>query len=229
VVLSADATHHLRSVLRLSTGAAIIVFDNSGQEYECEITDCRPSQTRARILRAAAPRVESPIKITLAQAMLKGNAFDRTLTLCAELGAARIIPVISARTVVRMSKAQAADRVPRWEKILQEAAAQSGRVRVPALEMPVDFKELLERKKEGLKLILWEKAGSGQLRQILEEEKVEAVTLLVGPEGGFEQAEVRTALEAGYQIWGLGPRTLRAEHSGAIAISLLQFALGDLG
>jgi len=227
--LDADATHHLRNVLRLSAGASVILFDNSGQEYEGEIIESKPSQVKVQVLRVATPRVESSLRITLAQALLKGNAFDHLLTLCTELGCARFIPLFTGRTVVKINKAEAADRVKRWEKIVQEAAAQTGRVKVPLMEMPLDFKEQIERKPSGLKIILWERGGSGQLKEILEEGPVESITLLAGPEGGFEQAEVKQAMDAGYKIWGLGPRILRAENAGAIALSLLEYQLGDMG
>jgi 16S rRNA (uracil1498-N3)-methyltransferase len=224
-----DTAHHIRDVLRLSTGAAVVLFDNSGQEYEGEIVSSKPEKVQVRIDRSVAPKVESPLKITLAQALIKGNSFDKILTLGAELGVMRFAPIFTSRTVVRLNKAAAADRVPRWERIVAEAAAQSGRVKVPMVEMPQDLKEFLERKHEGVNIILYEKGGSGQLFQIFEDEPAENVTLLAGPEGGFSQAEVKLAMDAGFQIWGIGPRILRAENAGAIACAMLQYQLGDMG
>jgi 16S rRNA (uracil1498-N3)-methyltransferase len=228
-MLDKDTAHHLRQALRLSCGATVTLFDNSGQEYECEVTECRPSLTVVKVLRATAPEVESSVKITLAQAILKGNAFERALTLATELGAARFVPLYTSRTVVRLNKAEAADRVPRWEKVVEAAAAQSGRVKVPYVDMPMDLKDFLDKKTEALKIILWERGGSGQLQEILEDERAAEILLLAGPEGGFAQAEVKAAMDAGYKIWGLGPRVLRAENAGAIALSILQYQLGDMG
>lgn len=229
--LDHDTVHHLRNVLRLNTGAGVILFDNSGKEYEGEIIECRPSLCRVIITRSYPSPSESPLRINLGQALIKGNAFERVLTLCTELGISRFAPLFTSRTVVRLSKVQAADRVKRWERISREAAAQSGRVKIPIVEMPQDMKQFLEKKNSGLRIILWEKGGAGQLNKIIEdsEEKIEEVTLVAGPEGGFEQAEVKLAMEAGFKIWGLGPRIMRAEFAGAMAIGMLQYALGDMG
>ncbi len=228
--IDTQTTHHMRNVLRLSTGHVVSVFDNSGKEYEGEIVEMKPDRAKVKVHRAIAPQVESPLKVTLAQSLIKGNSFERLIALCTELGAARFVPVFSSRTEARLSRTRAADKIERWERIVQEASAQCGRVRVPGVDMPLDLKGLLSKKHEGAKIVLWERGGSGQLEKILEEEgNIEHVTLLAGPEGGFEQAEVKQAMEAGFHIWGLGPRTLRAETAGATAISLLQFAAGDMG
>lgn len=230
VIIDPDTGHHMREVLRLGSGAVVVLFDNSGQEYEGEIIESKPSKVVVQLSSKMTPKVESPVRINLAQSLLKGNAFDRVLTLCTELGAVGFAPLFTSRTMVKLTKAQTADKVPRWEKIVAEASAQCGRVKLPAVGMPMDLKEYLEKKREGTKIILWEKAGSGQINQILEDvDKTEPVTLLAGPEGGFAQAEVKQAIDAGFCVWGLGPRTMRAETSGAIAIGLLQYMLGDMG
>ncbi|HUT54765.1 MAG TPA: 16S rRNA (uracil(1498)-N(3))-methyltransferase [bacterium] len=229
VIIPRDTAHHMRTVLRLSAGAVVILFDNSGQEYEAEITECKPSVVKARVVRSTSPRVESPLKITLAQALIKGNSFDKLITLATELGVTRLIPIFTARTVVSLNKEEAAERVERWERIVEEAAAQSKRVRVPVIEAPAPLKEFLERKRDGVKIILYERGGGGQLQEIIEEKKPETITLLAGPEGGFEQAEVKQAMDAGFKIWGLGPRILRAENAGAVATAILQFRYGDMG
>lgn len=226
-----DTTHHIRNVLRLGAGAIVSIFDNSGAEYEAEITECKPSGARLSVIRSTTPRVESPLRVNLAQSLIKGNGFDRALTLCTELGCDRFTPLFTSRTVARLSKADAADRVNRWERIVREAAAQSGRVRAPAVDMPLDFSEFIEKRVGGTGLILWERGGSGQLREIARssDDPIKSVTLLIGPEGGFSQAEVKAATDAGYQVWGIGPRILRAETVGSVALSMLQYVLGDMG
>ncbi|MFO8056916.1 MAG: 16S rRNA (uracil(1498)-N(3))-methyltransferase, partial [bacterium] len=226
-----ERTHHIRNVLRLGEGTTITVFDNSGQEYECELVECKPSHAKGKVSRATSPRVESSIKVVLAQALIKGNSFERALTLCTELGCNRFVPLFTSRTVVKLRKDNESERAKRWDKIVEQAASQSGRVRVPVVEQVMEFKHFLEKKHAGKKIILWERGGSGQLRQILasDEEPADTVVLLAGPEGGFEQAEVKQAVDAGFQIWGLGPRTLRAETTGAIAVSILQYVKGDMG
>jgi 16S rRNA (uracil1498-N3)-methyltransferase len=229
VAIDRDTAHHMNTVLRLPEGAEVVLFDNSGQEYEGIITSVKPTAVKVRIERALTPKTESPLRIIVAQALLKGGGIDRVLSLGTELGCSRFIPIITSRTVAHVSEEDQGERLARWERIVQEAAAQCGRVKVPKVDPPFEFKDFLERKFEGKKIILWERGGSGQLKEILEGERREEIVLLAGPEGGFGQVEVKAAVDAGYDIWGLGNRTLRAENAAAIAIGILQYLRGDMG
>jgi len=225
-----NITHHMRNVLRLSAGAKVALFDNTGNEYWGEVVESKPKWSRIRIDHTETPQVESPVRITLAQSLIKGNAFDRVLTMCTEAGCARFVPLFTRRTVVKLNKAAAADRVGRWEKVVREASAQCGRVVAPVVEMPMDFSELLEKETEDLRIILYERGGKGQLDSIVDPQaKPGSVLLLAGPEGGFETEEVDAAVKAGFHILGLGPRLLKAETAGVSAISILQHRLGDMG
>jgi 16S rRNA (uracil1498-N3)-methyltransferase len=229
VTTDPETAHHMCTVLRLEAGAEVVLFDNSGQEYEGLIIEAAPAGVKVQIERSLLPKTESSLRIVLAQAMLKGDAMDHVLTVCTELGCARYVPILTARTVARPNPDDYPSRLARWERIVQEAAAQCGRVKVPRLEAPVEFKEFLERKAEAKKIILWERGGSGQLKEILEGERKEELVVMAGPEGGFGQAEVKAAVDAGFQIWGLGHRTLRAENAAAAAIGILQYLRGDMG
>jgi len=229
VATDPDTAHHMCTVLRLEAGAEVVLFDNSGQEYEGIITEATSSCVKVQIQRALMPKTESALRIVLAQALLKGDAMDHVLTVCTELGAVRYVPLLTARTIARPDPDDYAARVARWERIVREAAAQCGRVKLPKLDAPADFKEFLERKSDANKIILWERGGSGQLKEILESERREELVVMAGPEGGFGQAEVKAAVDAGYQIWGLGNRTLRAENAAAAAIGILQYLRGDMG
>jgi len=223
--LDPDNIHRLRRVLRLGPGSRVILFDGSGQEYLAEVTESRPARVELKILGSQKPQVESPLRLTLAQALLKGNAFDRVLTDATELGAEAVVPILSARTVAQVRPAEAEAKVRRWEKILEAAAAQSGRVMVPRVDYPTPLAEFLKRDWAGLKLVLWEGAPSNAG---LPEAKTREVVLLVGPEGGFEESEVESARAAGFQLLSLGPRVLRADTAGPAALAVLQYRFGDL-
>ena len=223
--LDPDNIHRLRHVLRLGPGAQVLLFDGSGQEYLAEVTESRPTRVELKILSRQKPRVESPLRLTLAQALLKGNAFDRVLTDATELGVQAIVPMVTARTVVQPRPREEEAKVRRWEKILEAAAAQSGRVKVPRVDYPTPFAELLKRDWAGLKLLLWEGAPSDAS---LPATKTREVVLLVGPEGGFAESEVEAAKEAGFQLLSLGPRVLRADTAGPAALAVLQYRFGDL-
>jgi 16S rRNA (uracil1498-N3)-methyltransferase len=225
-----DNVHHLRHVLRLGKGARIRIFDGSGREYEAHIYDSKPGRMRARILGSSnKPETESRIRITLAQALIKENNFDRILTSCTELGCACFIPLITTRTVVKIRKADLFGKMRRWDKILERAAAQCGRVKVPEIEAPKRLAEFLEEDRPGLKLILSpEKGDSGPGRILGEADSIKEVILISGPEGGLEEAEERLAIDSGCHAISLGPRTLRAETAGAAAMALLQYLAGDM-
>ena len=225
VDLDQDAIHYLRHVLRLGQGAKLLLFDGSGREYLAEVTESRPARVELKVLFVTRPEVESPLRVTLAQALLKGNGFDRVLTDATELGVRAIVPILSARTVPQTGSREAEAKLRRWEKILEAAAAQSGRVLVPRIEYPVSLADFLPRQIEGLKLVLWE--GGSPAAGWPEAASAEA-TLLVGPEGGFEEAEVKAAEQQGFRVWSLGPRILRADTAGPAALAILQHRWGDL-
>jgi len=228
-ILDPDTVHHMRTVLRLSQGARLAIFDNSGVEYVGTIVELTPRHGVVEVESQSRPAVESPLRVILAQSLIKGNGFDRLIADCTEVGAAGFIPVFTARTVVKISKADAADRQRRWDRILAEAAAQCGRVVAPKMEMPLDLDELLARPADGLRIILYERAGRGQLKEIVRgADLTRPITLLAGPEGGFEDAEVDKAKAAGFKALGLGPRILRADTIGPVAVAVLQHALGDM-
>jgi len=226
--LDRDLTHHIRTVLRIGPGAKISLFDGTGREYPCEIISSTPNKVVAKILEQTFPKTESGLQITLCQAILKEQAFDRVLTSATELGATRIIPVISNRVVVKIVAKEIDKKMFRWEKIVQEAAGQSGRVVPPSINYPMSFENLLKENFSGARILLWEKASAGEMKSLLKNVVGDHVTLLIGPEGGFEDDEAKAAIAAGFLPVGLGPRILRAETAPIAAISIIQHLFGDL-
>jgi len=228
VDLDRDLVHHIRTVLRIGAGAKISLFDGTGREYPCEIISSTPNKVIAKILEQNFPKTESALQITLCQALLKEQAFDRVLTSATELGATKIIPVLSNRVVVKIVAKEVDKKMFRWEKIVQEAAGQSGRVVLPSISYPMEFENLLKENFSGTRILLWEKAGAGGLKSLPQNQAGDHVTLLIGPEGGFEDEEANAAIAAGFIPIGLGPRILRAETAPIAAISIIQHLFGDL-
>jgi len=230
--LDKNLAHHIRTVLRIGVGAKIILFDGTGAEYLAEIVSSTPSHIKVKILELTWPPTESSLEITLAQALLKEQAFDRVLTSSTELGVSRIVPVLSRRAVVKIRVAEAEKKLFRWEKILEEAAAQSGRVKPAEISHAVEFEKLLIQEFEGVKILLWEKAKGGELEELRKGQDLPMakgkIMLLLGPEGGFEDEEAKKAVTAGFIPLGLGPRVLRAETAPIVAIALIQYLFGDL-
>ncbi|MDT7604709.1 MAG: rRNA (uracil1498-N3)-methyltransferase [Acidobacteriota bacterium] len=245
VALSREETQHLTSALRLSAGAEVQVFDGEGREFLCVVTDdVRRGARRATLeVRAQVEPVcaESPLELTLCVALLKGEKFDLVVQKATELGAARIFPVETARADVRVSRGgDASKRVARWRRIAVEAAKQSGRARVPEIVEPLSLTELLAKDavadaaRRGTvamsrRLIFAERGGRGLVETVgAWGVRPSAVAALVGPEGGWEDAEVEQARAAGWQVVTLGGRTLRAETAGIVVAALLQHLCGDL-
>jgi 16S rRNA (uracil1498-N3)-methyltransferase len=168
--------------------------------------------------------------VTLIQALTKGDKLDMVVQKATELGVARVIPATSARSVPRLEAMRAIGRRTRWQKIAREAARQSGRPDVPEIE-PVTALEtaVASTHREALKLMLWEGAREHSLREVLPANRPSRIVIAIGPEGGFAAEEVDAARASGFVTVGLGPRILRTETAALVALSILGFALGDLG
>jgi len=230
--LDKDTLHHIRTVLRLGEGAQIVLFDDSGKEYLSQIILSRPSKMRVKILEVKEPKTESELEIILAQALVREQAFDRILTSAVELGVKKIQPLITRRVVVKINPKEIDKKLYRWERIIKEACGMSARVRVPRIEYPKDLEEFLAQDLASFKIILWEKAKGGELKQVEKNPEPilekKSIVLLCGPEGGFEDEEAELAIEKGFLPWGLGPRVLKADTAPVCALSILQYLFGDL-
>jgi 16S rRNA (uracil1498-N3)-methyltransferase len=219
-------TRQLRDVLRLGPGDLVVVLDDSGWEYQVQLeTVDRQRATgavRGKTLAGGEPRT----KIVVFQAVLKGSKFEYVLQKCTEVGVAAFVPVVTARAIVPGESA--AERHDRWARIIQEAAEQARRGRLPRLHPVVDFPTAVSQA-AGLTLIPWEGEASRGIRSVLAGRNVFAVNLFIGPEGGFREDEIALAREHGAIPVSLGPRILRAETAGLVAASVILYELGDLG
>ncbi|HEY2901806.1 MAG TPA: 16S rRNA (uracil(1498)-N(3))-methyltransferase [Polyangia bacterium] len=226
VVLDGEAHHHLSRVLRARAGDQVIVFDGQGTEIDAQVTSTDAKTTELRLGDRRASAVAPSVRITLLQALARGEKMDWIIQKTCELGVARVVPVLTGRTVA--PPAQAAARQQRWQRIAREAARQCGRADVPAIDAPVPLAAAVAAVDAGdLRLVLWEASTGKPLRTALPAAPRPA-TLLVGPEGGFSAAEIALAEAAGFVAVGLGRRILRVETAAVVAVALLQFAAGGL-
>jgi len=228
ITLQPKEARYIFKVLRLGPGDKVMVFDGEGGEYLAEI--CEDYQGGVYLVTREEVRLEreSPLKITLGQALLKGEKMKFVIQKATELGAHRIVPITTSRSVPILQQGQEVLRVQRWRKIAQEAAKQCGRSVVPHVEQINELEAFLSQG-AGAKLILWEEEPTS-LREVLAEiTPSSGITLLIGPEGGFSEDEVSLAQAHGFIVAGLGERILRAETAVLSVLSILQHLFGDLG
>ena len=228
--IEGDEVKHIRKVLRLKTGDGIVVFDGLGKEVEGTIVEERLSSVLIRVQNIISSKKDSPLEVTLAQSLLKGEKMDYLIQKATELGVKEIIPFFSSRSVPLLEKSRRLMRHHRWEKIAVEASKQCGRGSVPKIECLQDYSDMLQiASTEDLRLILWEREGI-KLKEVLERSKEKRkFCCIIGPEGGFNQLEVDEAKRAGFTPVTLGRRILRAETASLCFLSILQYERGDIG
>jgi len=234
VVLSAEETRHLRDVLRLRAGDEAYVFDGEGREFACYVAEAGGRGAGAVLevrARAEPPSPESPLELTLAVALLKGEKFDLVVQKATELGVTRVAPVLTKRADVRPRDAgDSSKRVERWRRLALEAAKQSGRARVPAVGEPQSFEAFVGDDADAgcLRFMFAERGGAGLSGPARGPSPPPDVVALVGPEGGWEDEEIELARARGWSVVTLGGRTLRAETAAVAVCALLQHLFGDL-
>jgi len=232
-VLTGPEARHISTVLRLSIGTAIMLFDGSGTYYEAVLTKISPSRIETKII-SIIPYIDTGEDLHpalhLALGLLKGKKSDFIIQKTTELGIAGLHPFHSRYCV---AKDLAENRLSRWQKIALEACKQCNRPKPPDINPVKNYTDLLsasEKDNHDLKLIFWEnKMGQKTIREIFAPlKKINSVMILIGPEGGFSNEEVRQAIDAGYEPVTMGTRILRAETAAIAAVSIIQHELGNL-
>ena len=232
VTLSADETRHLRDVLRLRVGDEAYVFDGEGREFRGSISHADRSSSVVRIIDEAQPlSPESPLNLTLAVALLKGEKFDVVVQKATELGAGCVVPLITSRADVRIHNPEDAQKKQaRWQRIALEATKQCGRAKLIKIDAPVGFAEFVARPAVDNELcLMFSERGGGSLAETVDSiEQPWSVIAIVGSEGGWTDEEIQQASAAQWRIVTLGGRTLRAETAAITVAALLQHRFGDL-
>lgn len=231
IIIDGEDVNHIKNVLRLKCGNPLTVCDCEGNDYTAVIEKFGQDSVEARIVDMAQNRTEPPIDITLYQGIPKSDKMDWIIQKSIELGAVRIVPVITERTVVRFNGEKDVDhKLSRWKRIALEAAKQCNRGIVPEVSRPVGFKQAVTDIGDyDLSLIPYEKENEKGLKTILQSRNFQRISLFIGPEGGFSEEEILTAMHSGIAPVTLGPRILRTETAGVAALSILMYELGDVG
>ena len=223
VALPGDVVRHL-NVLRCRIGEEIVLFNGAGLSYHAVLNSLDKRTAEAEIRSSRPSENESPLHITLIQAVSSGERMDFTLQKSVELGVNEIIPVESARSVVKLSGERAEKRVSRWQEIVISACEQSGRNTVPAVRPLLPFRQALQNLPDAEAKLLMSLNRSCRLNSL---PPPRSVVFMVGPEGGWTEEEERLAQEAGFQAISLGRRVLRTETAALAAIAAMQTLWGD--
>lgn len=221
--LPENTVRHIQ-VLRLNAGDAVILFNGTGSDFDAVLEEVGRRHALCRIIAQRQPENESPLRITLAQAVSSAEHMDYTIQKSVELGVARIQPVISTRSAARLSAERTEKRTRRWQDIAISACEQSGRSIIPEVLPPLPFAEYLRQAHTGLRLIA--SLNRAQTLAAIAPQPEKAV-LLAGPEGGWTAEEEAAAAAAGFTAVSLGPRVLRTETAASAAIAAMQALWGD--
>ena len=224
--LPEDVAAHLLRVLRLQANDPCVLFNGDGHDYDARIVAIGKRDARAQIVARRRVDNESPLRITLLQGIARGEKMDWILQKATELGVARILPVMSERSEVKLDAQRADKRLAHWRGIVVSACEQSGRATVPEIAAP-----------QALAQAAAQRAGRGFILDPFADDTLSSLrdtglrecTIAIGPEGGWSPRDREQLIAAGYEGLRLGPRVLRTETAGIAAIAALQALCGDLG
>jgi 16S rRNA (uracil1498-N3)-methyltransferase len=227
-------------VLRLTPGDEAFVFDGCGREYRCNFRSIKDTRAQLEIAASLSDVVESPLHLTLGQALARGEKFDFIVQKATELGVNGIAPLVTRYADVRLDDQQKTKRLERWRRISLEAIKQCGRRQLVAISEPLTIRQFItandvssgipggaSRIQPAL-LLFSERGGVAVTDALAAKSKVSPVVALIGPEGGWSDDELEALNDCGCKAVTLGPRVLRTETAAVVAITLIQHALGDL-
>lgn len=236
--LTGEDAHHLAKVMRAEPGEEIIVSNGLNREVLARVSAIDKGLVEAQVVQELPMDREAGVEVWIAQSLPKGDKLETVIQKCTELGADRFIPFLSKRTVVQYDDKKEAKRLERWGKIAKEAAEQAHRSRVPAVDGPIGWKQLLELVKgTDLALFCYELESGLALRDLLAglligpspEGGRPRILVMVGPEGGFTEQEAQEAEAAGCKSISLGKRILRTETAAMAALACIMYEAGEMG
>lgn len=227
--ISGEEFVHLKRVLRLGPGDEAALFNGKGIELTARIESVGARSARLSITGRNEAVKESPLDLTILQALLKGDKPEFVIQKTTELGVSAVCFYATARTVSKVGEENVEKKLLRWKKAAIEAAKQCGRTVLPRVEFAQDLRGALNTVQAELKIILWEKDGASPLKELLSGRRPGGAAIIIGPEGGLSDEDAAVAQGAGFIKAGMGPRILRAETAAIAAATAVQFAFGDLG
>jgi len=227
-VIHGQDAKHICKVLRLKPQDAISMTDGHGTDFTGCIDQVSPEHVQISILSEKKSLTESNLDLTLCTAMLKHNKMDEIIKQITQLGVTRWIPFYCKRSIPLSGQNREKKQIERWQTIARESLKQCRRSSLVEIMPPMDFQQVLVFSKGCSHRIAFWEASDRPLAGPVPGENNSAV-VLIGPEGGFEEEEIRRAAESGFMSYSLGPRILRAETAAVCACGLIQYLIGDMG
>ena len=222
-----EAVAHHIAVVRLAPGERITLFNGEGGEVQASIVSVAKRSVTAEVQAHLAREVELPYAVTLAQALPEASKMDWIIEKAIELGASGIVPLAAQRCVVRLSSERAEKKLAHWQAIIVSASEQSGRNRLAQLAPLQEFNQWSRQQDLHQRIILTPRAEQS-LADWARHQPPQAVTVMIGPEGGFTEAEEKAAIAAGAIGLAMGPRILRTETAGLTALAALSACWGGI-
>ncbi|MBR5271899.1 MAG: 16S rRNA (uracil(1498)-N(3))-methyltransferase [Clostridia bacterium] len=221
ITLSPEDSKHVAKALRMKTGEKLTVCDGLGTDYECEVDNISPDSVSVKVILQKPSETEADVDITIYQALPKSDKMDGIIQRAVELGAKKIVPILTERCVSRPDAKACDTKVRRWNKIALEAAMQCGRGMIPQVEAVQSFRQAIGSMTADTVIMFYE--GGGKPIREMDIKKGQSVAVIIGPEGGFERSEVDFALASGAVIGSLGPRILRTQTASLAATAAIMF------
>ncbi len=225
--IDAEKTHYLSRVLRLRVGDTIVIFNGAGAQFSASIAVLQKSRATLAVHNALPAATESGFKLHLAQGISRRERMDFVVQKATELGVKRITPLLTEHGVVKLAAERAEKRQQHWQQVATSACEQSGRVRLPLVDAPVRLDTWLADKTQHADIDILLKPGAAEALATIDVPTTK-VCILIGPEGGFSDAEYGMAELAGFRAVSFGPRVLRTETAAVAALAVLQARCGDL-
>jgi 16S rRNA (uracil1498-N3)-methyltransferase len=226
VLFPSDVSHQIVRVLRLKMESTVMVLDNNGHQYEVRLEKLDPQLCTGKIVQTLKIETEPKTRLHLMIALTQREKFEWILQKSCEIGVHKITPIMSERSI-QIPASDFQKKKERWERILKEAAEQSRRGMVPALNVPLPIQTAFHDPAP-MRLIAWENEQDNRLNDIFENQNSTEISLLIGPEGGFSEQEVESANPSGWIPFSLGKRILRMETAAIVASALILHQCGDI-
>ena len=228
-ILPAAAAAHAVRVLRLKIRDTVTLFNGDGHEYPARLVAAGARELRAEVEAQASPQRESPLRITLIQALARGEKMDWIIQKATELGVAHIVPVATERSEVKLDAPRSEKRLDHWRAVTIAACEQCGRNMLPRIEAPLALAAWLGANPASPSVTRWMLHPEGGNRpRDLQASSPTALEIAIGPEGGFGENDLAVLRADGFRELALGPRILRTETAGVAAVAALQALHGDL-